>query len=132
MKIVIDEKIPYIQKALEAMGHTVTAKAGNLISGTDVKDAGALFVRTRTMCNGALLDGSEVRFIGTATIGYDHIDAQYCKEKGIYWTSAPGCNAGGEPLHHHFQQKGYSETKIAYAYSVLTIVLGVTCLLFVL
>ena len=95
MKIVIDEKIPYIQKALEAMGHTVTAKAGNLISAADVKDAGALFVRTRTMCNGTLLDDSEVRFIGTATIGYDHIDAQYCKEKGIYWTSAPGCNAGG-------------------------------------
>ena len=77
------------------MGCDVVAKAGDDISAADVKDADALFVRTRTLCNASLLDDSAVRFIGTATIGYDHIDAQYCKEKGIYWTSAPGCNAGG-------------------------------------
>lgn len=95
MKIVIDEKIPYISDALKLMGHTVVEKAGNAIVADDVRDAGALFVRTRTECNASLLDGSSVRFIGTATIGYDHIDNDYCKSSGIYWCSAPACNAGG-------------------------------------
>ena len=95
MKIVMDEKIPYLAALLEGMGCEVVAKAGGEISAADVKDAEALFVRTRTCCNAALLEGSNVRFIGTATIGYDHIDAAYCREKGIYWTSAPACNAGG-------------------------------------
>lgn len=93
MKIVIDEKIPYIKDALEAMGHQVTAKAGNAIEATDVEQAEALFVRTRTLCNAALLDGSSVKFIGTATIGYDHIDAEYCSRNSIRWHNAPGCNA---------------------------------------
>ncbi len=93
MKIVIDEKIPYIKEALEAMGHSVTAKAGNLIDATDVEHAEALFVRTRTFCNAALLDNSSVRFIGTATIGYDHIDDEYCRRNEIIWHNAPGCNA---------------------------------------
>lgn len=95
MKIVIDEKIPYLRNALESMGHVVVAKAGNYIMNEDLKDADALFVRTRTLCNAALLDGSKVGFIGTATIGYDHIDAEYCHKHGIVWSNAPGCNAGG-------------------------------------
>ena len=95
MKIVVDEKIPYISDALTQMGHIVVEKAGNAIVADDVRDAGALFVRTRTECNASLLEESSVRFIGTATIGYDHIDNDYCKSKGIYWCSAPACNAGG-------------------------------------
>lgn len=95
MKIVMDEKIPYLADALTAMGHKVVAKPGGEICATDVKDAGALFVRTRTFCNADLLEGSAVRFIGTATIGYDHIDDAYCRSRGIFWTSAPACNAGG-------------------------------------
>ncbi|MBQ5817593.1 MAG: 4-phosphoerythronate dehydrogenase [Bacteroidaceae bacterium] len=95
MKIVMDEKIPYLAASLAAMGCDVVAKAGDDISAADVKDADALFVRTRTNCNASLLDGSAVRFIGTATIGYDHIDDAYCRSRGIYWTSAPACNAGG-------------------------------------
>ena len=93
MKIVIDEKIPYMKEALEAMGHSVVAKAGSDIDASDVKSAEALFVRTRTFCNAALLDGSSVKFIGTATIGYDHIDADYCSRNAIRWHNAPGCNA---------------------------------------
>lgn len=95
MRIVMDEKIPYLAASLTQMGYNVVAKAGDDISAADVKDAGALFVRTRTLCNAALLDGSAVRFIGTATIGYDHIDDAYCRSRGIFWTSAPACNAGG-------------------------------------
>lgn len=95
MKIVMDEKIPYLADALTKMGYNVVAKPGGEISAADVKDAQALFVRTRTYCNAELLEGSAVRFIGTATIGYDHIDDAYCRSRGIYWTSAPACNAGG-------------------------------------
>ena len=93
MKIVIDEKIPYLRDALSAMGHNVLALPGVAISSKDVKDASALFVRTRTMCNEVLLAGSAVRFIGTATIGYDHIDASYCVATGVEWANASGCNA---------------------------------------
>lgn len=94
MKIVIDERIPYIKEVLEAMGCSVLAKPGVDIRNADLLDAEALFVRTRTVCNAALLAGTAVRFIGTATIGYDHIDADYCASAGIVWTNAAGCNAG--------------------------------------
>ena len=58
-----------------------------------VKDADALIIRTRTRCNRELLEGSKVKFIATATIGFDHIDAEYCREADITWTNAPGCNS---------------------------------------
>lgn len=58
-----------------------------------MSDADALIVRTRTRCNANLLEGSRVKFIATATIGYDHIDTAYCAAHGIQWTNAPGCNA---------------------------------------
>ena len=93
MKVVIDEKIPYLCDALQQMGHSVLALPGDAITHEHIADASALFVRTRTLCNAALLDGSMVRFIGTATIGYDHIDREYCSMAGIEWTNAPGCNA---------------------------------------
>lgn len=94
MNIVIDEKIPYLRSVLEAMGHSVLPKPGVVIGAADVADAQALFVRTRTKCDASLLHGSKVRFIGTATIGYDHIDSAYCADNGITWTSAAGCNSG--------------------------------------
>lgn len=93
MKIVIDEKIPYIADALSAMGNEVVAMPGVAITNSHLLDADALFVRTRTVCDASLLEGTAVRFIGTATIGYDHIDAEYCAHKGITWTNAAGCNA---------------------------------------
>ncbi|MBQ5888799.1 MAG: 4-phosphoerythronate dehydrogenase [Bacteroidaceae bacterium] len=94
MKVVIDEKIPYLRDALVSMGVEVLSLPGVSISNGDLLDADALFVRTRTKCNRALLEGTGVRFIGTATIGYDHVDAGYCCENGITWTNAAGCNAG--------------------------------------
>lgn len=92
MKIVIDNKIPFIKGAFESVAETVYLP-GSGFTADDVRDADALIVRTRTGCNGSLLAGSRVKFIATATIGYDHIDTSFCKEQGIGWTNAPGCNA---------------------------------------
>lgn len=92
MKIICDDKIPYIQGALEPFAEVVYL-SGKLTTAEVVKDADALITRTRTICNQAVLEGSKVKFIATATIGFDHIDTQYCKEAGIEWINAPGCNA---------------------------------------
>ena len=94
MKVLIDEKIPYLKSALLKMGCDVLDMPGMDIDATSVKDADALFVRTRTKCNASLLSGSKVGFVGTATIGYDHIDTDYCNRNGVEWTNAAGCNAG--------------------------------------
>jgi erythronate-4-phosphate dehydrogenase len=67
--------------------------AGSRTTPEIVKDADAIITRTRTICNENLLAGSKVRFIATATIGYDHIDSDYCHAAGITWTNAPGCNS---------------------------------------
>lgn len=92
MKIIIDNKIPYIQGALEPFAEVVYLP-GNLTTADVVKDADALVTRTRTICSREVLEGSNVKFIATATIGFDHIDTEYCKNAGIVWTNAPGCNA---------------------------------------
>ncbi len=92
MKIVADDKIPFLKGALEPVAE-VTYMPGDQIGPGDVMDADALIVRTRTKCNRRLLEGSNVKFIATATIGFDHIDTSYCEEHGIQWQNAPGCNA---------------------------------------
>lgn len=92
MKIVIDDKIPYIQGAFEEVAEVVYL-AGSKTTPEVVKDADAIVTRTRTICNEKLLAGSSVKFIATATIGYDHIDADFCDAAGIKWTNAPGCNS---------------------------------------
>jgi erythronate-4-phosphate dehydrogenase len=93
MKVIIDDKIPYIKGALEPFADVVYLPGNRTTPGV-VRDADALITRTRTICNEQLLSGSTVRFIATATIGYDHIDTEYCRKAGIAWTNAPGCNAG--------------------------------------
>jgi erythronate-4-phosphate dehydrogenase len=92
MKVVIDDKIPYIKGALEPFAEVVYLP-GSKTTPEVVRDADALVTRTRTICNEKLLAGSSVKFIATATIGYDHIDTDYCSKTGIEWTNAPGCNA---------------------------------------
>jgi erythronate-4-phosphate dehydrogenase len=59
-----------------------------------VRHADALIIRTRTTCGERLLKESAVEYIASATIGADHIDAEYCRKRGIAWSNAPGCNAG--------------------------------------
>jgi erythronate-4-phosphate dehydrogenase len=92
MKIIVDNKIPYINGALEPFSK-VFYLPGAKTTPVVVADADALVTRTRTKCDQALLEGSAVRFIATATIGFDHIDTAYCAEAGIEWQNAPGCNA---------------------------------------
>ena len=93
MKIVVDDKIPYILEKLELLADEVVALRGSEISADDVKDADALVVRTRTHCDETLLKDSRVQFVATATIGFDHIDTVYLERAGISWTNCPGCNA---------------------------------------
>jgi len=92
MKIVADNKIPYLKGLLEPYADVVYL-SGKDICKTDLLDADALLIRTRTTCNRELLEGTNIRFIGTATIGFDHIDTDYCAVKNIKWVNAPGCNA---------------------------------------
>lgn len=93
MKVIIDNKIPFIQEAIHQIADEVIYAPGRDFTPALVKDADALIIRTRTRCNRALLQGSSVRFIATATIGFDHIDTEYCREAGIAWSNAPGCNS---------------------------------------
>jgi len=93
MKVVIDDKIPFIRDAAGRLFDEVLYRSGGSITPQDVHDADALIVRTRTKCNRALLAGSKVRFIATATIGYDHLDIPYLEQSGIAWANCPGCNA---------------------------------------
>ncbi len=92
MKIVADDKIPYLKGALEPFAEVVYLP-GKETTPEVVKDADAIITRTRTKCNESLLSGSTVKMIATATIGYDHIDTNYCEQNGIEWTNAPGCNS---------------------------------------
>ncbi len=92
IKIVADNKIPFLKGVLDQAAEIVFLP-GKEISAADVKEADALITRTRTCCDASLLDGSNVKFIATATIGFDHIDTEYCDRKGISWTNAPGCNS---------------------------------------
>lgn len=93
MKVIVDDKIPYIREAIERLVDEVVYLPGAGFTPEAVHDADALIVRTRTRCNEALLSGSRVQFIATATIGYDHIDTDYCRRAGIQWANCPGCNA---------------------------------------
>ena len=101
MKVIVDNKIPYIKGIIERIADEVVYLPGNAFTPQEVKDADALIVRTRTLCNRDLLEGSCIKFIATATIGFDHIDTAYCKETGITWTNCPGCNASSVEQYVH-------------------------------
>jgi erythronate-4-phosphate dehydrogenase len=92
MKIIADNKIPFLMGALEPFADIIYLP-GKDITREMVHDADALLIRTRTRCDEHLLRNTSVRFIATATIGFDHIDTGYCERNGIFWTNAPGCNS---------------------------------------
>jgi len=92
VRIIADDKIPFLKGVLEPFAE-VTYLPGNQINRTNVMRSDALLVRTRTRCNSELLAGTPVKYIGTATIGFDHIDTVFCEENNIKWISAPGCNS---------------------------------------
>ena len=92
MKVVVDRRIPFIKGVLEPHAEVLYLE-GHEIGQADIRDADALIIRTRTKCNQALLEKTKVRFIASATIGFDHIDTAFCSANNIFWTNAAGCNA---------------------------------------
>lgn len=94
MLIVADENIPLLDAFFEGFGE-IRRYPGRAIDAACVKDADLLLVRSVTRVDQQLLEGSRVRFVGTCTIGTDHLDLDYFAQAGIHWSSAPGCNARG-------------------------------------
>lgn len=93
MKIVVDKTIAFIEGVFEPYAEVVY-KEGPSICREDIIDADALLIRTRTRCDAELLEGTSVKIIATCTVGMDNIDADYCREKGIFLSNAAGCNSG--------------------------------------
>lgn len=94
MRLIADKNIPFLKGVLEPF-FDVEYYSGSDITAEIVRNADALIIRTRTVCDSNLLAGSKVKFIGSATIGFDHIDTNYCASNNITWVNAPGCNSAG-------------------------------------
>lgn len=94
MKIVADRAIPFLEGVFEEFAEVVYLD-GACFTAEQVRSADALIVRTRTRCDRTLLEGSKVQFIATATIGFDHIDLDYCRANNIAVSTSAGCNARG-------------------------------------
>ncbi|MCX5649551.1 MAG: 4-phosphoerythronate dehydrogenase, partial [Planctomycetota bacterium] len=92
MRILADENIPLVGEAFGPMGEVVAVPA-DAIRPALLRDAQALLVRSVTPVGPALLDGSAVRFVATATIGVDHVNQEYLQQRGIAFASAAGSNA---------------------------------------
>lgn len=92
MNLIVDANIAHAEEAFSSFGNTRLVDGRNL-SNKDVKDADVLVVRSITNVNEELLSNSKVKFVGTATIGTDHIDLEYLKEQKIIFADAKGCNA---------------------------------------
>lgn len=94
LNIVADENILLLDEFFNDIA-SVTKVNGRSISADQVVDADALVLRSTAQVNESLLAGSKVQFVGTCTIGIDHLDTAYMDAQGIRWTNAPGCNAEG-------------------------------------
>lgn len=92
MQIIVDQNIPLGTEAFSDAGEVVRL-AGRSIQNSDLTDCKALIVRSITKVNRELLEGTPVQFVGTCTIGTDHLDIPWLEANGIEWASAPGCNA---------------------------------------
>jgi erythronate-4-phosphate dehydrogenase len=92
MKIIADENIPLVEAFFDHLG-VVVRLPGREMRAVDMAGAEALLVRSVTPVNADLLTGSPIGFVGTCTIGVDHLDQGFLKETGVHYASAPGCNA---------------------------------------
>ncbi len=92
MKIIADANIPFVAECFSSIGEVITI-GGREITQSVVADADVLLVRSITQVNADLLAGSKVRFVATATIGFDHVDIDFLQRNNIGFTSAPGSNA---------------------------------------
>ncbi|BCE00865.1 4-phosphoerythronate dehydrogenase [Marinicellulosiphila megalodicopiae] len=93
MNILADENMPYIEQLLAPLNANIQFKSGRNITNDDLSKTDVLLVRSVTQVNSSLLKNTPVKFIGTATIGVDHIDLDYCQAQNIPVVSSPGCNA---------------------------------------
>jgi len=93
MIILADENIPLANSLFDPLGE-VRCMPGRRIAPEHVRDVDVLLVRSVTRVDEALLKNSRVQYVGTATIGTDHLDTAYLDRRGIRWCAAPGCNAG--------------------------------------
>ena len=92
MKTVVAETVLFGREAFETFGDVVVIP-DRQIGPEHLKDADALIIRSKTKVTPELLAGSAVRFVGTATAGFEHIDFQSLEKRNIGWCAAPGCNA---------------------------------------
>ncbi len=92
MKTIVAETVMLGREAFETLGD-VEVIPDRIIGLEHLQDADALIIRSKTNVTPELLEGSSVRFVGTATAGFEHIDFQTLEEKGIGWCASPGCNA---------------------------------------
>ena len=116
LTIVADENMPQVDHWFRA--HKIRFKAGRAISKADLMDAQVLLVRSVTQVNESLLAGTPVQFVGSATIGTDHVDQSWLANQGIRFAHSPGCNAQGvvdyviAGLYHFQQQTGQDWTQL--------------------
>ncbi|WP_226503541.1 4-phosphoerythronate dehydrogenase PdxB [Pseudomonas sp. MWU16-30317] len=94
MLIVADENIPLLTEFFQGAGE-IRRLPGRSIDRAAIAEADVLLVRSVTKVTRDILVGSPVKFVGTCTIGTDHLDLEYFNQTGIQWASAPGCNARG-------------------------------------
>ena len=92
MNLLIDENIVFAEEAFSSLGN-VRLVDGRSLRNEDINDADVIIVRSVTKVDGALLKNTNVKFLGTATIGTDHIDLNYLKNNNIEFADAKGCNA---------------------------------------
>lgn len=120
LTIVADENIPAVEDMFQQHSAQLPVKIiradGRRLSAEQVKNADVLLVRSVTKVNESLLAGSKVRFVGSATIGTDHLDKDYLQSHGIEYCSAPGCNADAVVEYvvsclSHLLEGGISELK---------------------
>ncbi len=93
LRIVADENMPHVEPWFSGLAASLTRKAGRTLTRDDLLEADVLLVRSVTKVNADLLTGTPVKFVGSATIGTDHIDQAWLAEQGIAFHHAPGCNA---------------------------------------
>ncbi len=92
MKLIADDKIPFLKGIPEQFAEVEYLPLKDFTHDR-IKDADVLMIRTPNKCTRQLLENTRVKFIASTTIGFDHIDIDYCREAGIQWTNSPGCNA---------------------------------------
>jgi erythronate-4-phosphate dehydrogenase len=92
MKIVVDQNIAAAQRIFDSHAEVV-ALDGRTLRRQDLQGVDALIIRSVTQVGENLLAGTGVGFVGTTTIGVDHLDIPWLEKQGIRWVNAPGCNA---------------------------------------